>query len=157
MPPNTRPAPPISKPTTAQIGAVCWRMNRGKVEVLLISSRDTGRWVIPKGWPMDQRTAAQAAEIEAWEEAGVRGAIADVPLGSFGYDKVLSPKKVQPCEVEVFALHVASLQDKFPERKQRRRKWFATEKAARKVNEPQLRNLLKQLPLLLTPQTLANT
>ncbi len=106
---------------------------------------------------MDQRTAAQAAEIEAWEEAGVRGAIADVPLGSFGYDKVLSPKKVQPCEVEVFALHVASLQDKFPERKQRRRKWFATEKAARKVNEPQLRNLLKQLPLLLTPQTLANT
>lgn len=157
MPPNTSPATPIAKQATAQIGAVCWRMNRGKVEVLLISSRDTGRWVIPKGWPMDKRTDSQAAEIEAWEEAGVRGAIAEQSLGSFGYEKVLGPKKSQACEVEVFALHVASLQDKFPERKQRRRKWFATDKAARKVNEPQLRSLLKQLPLLLRPQSLANT
>lgn len=136
-----------------QYGAVCWRMHRGKVEVLLITSRDTGRWVIPKGWPMSAKSAYEAAATEAWEEAGVRGDIATASLGQFGYDKVLSPKKSVTCSVEVFALRVAELQDKFPERKQRRRKWFAVEKAARKVDEPELRSLLKALPdrLVATP------
>ena len=54
-----------------QYGALCWRMHRGKVEVLLITSRDTGRWVIPKGWPIDGLAPAQTAAREAWEEAGV--------------------------------------------------------------------------------------
>ncbi|MEN9850080.1 MAG: hypothetical protein RL128_243, partial [Pseudomonadota bacterium] len=60
-----------------QYGALCWRMHRGKVEVLLITSRDTGRWVIPKGWPIDGLAPAQTAAREAWEEAGVEGDIAD--------------------------------------------------------------------------------
>jgi 8-oxo-dGTP pyrophosphatase MutT (NUDIX family) len=129
-----------------QYGAICWRMHRGKVEVLLITSRDTGRWVIPKGWPMDGRSPAQAAAQEAWEEAGVQGEIAPNGLGQFRYAKMLGPKKALACEVEVYALRVAKLVDKFPERKERRRKWFAAEKAARKVNEPELRDLLHHLP-----------
>ena len=97
-----------------QYGALCWRMHRGKVEVLLITSRDTGRWVIPKGWPIDGMTPASAAAREAWEEAGVEGMVGEEGLGAFGYDKVLSPRKAVPCSVEVFGLRVAELKDKAP-------------------------------------------
>jgi 8-oxo-dGTP pyrophosphatase MutT (NUDIX family) len=124
-------------------------MHRGRVEVLLITSRDTGRWVIPKGWPMQGLTLAGAAEREAWEEAGVRGLIGDSSLGAFGYDKILKPGHALPCRVEVFPLRVHELQRLFPERKMRRRKWFGHAKAARKVDEPELRGLLMALPLLL--------
>lgn len=129
-----------------QYGALCWRMHRGKVEVLLITSRDTGRWVIPKGWPIDGLSPASAAAREAWEEAGVQGDVLEDGLGAFGYDKALSPNKSIPCSVHVFGLRVARLKDNFPERKERRRKWFALEKAARKVAEPELRALLLGLP-----------
>lgn len=141
------PIPPVAaeQSCTIQYGALCWRMHRGKVEVLLITSRDTGRWVIPKGWPMDKRSPAQAAAQEAWEEAGVQGEIAETRLGGFDYQKIINPKRTLACHVDVFALRVSGLADKFPERKQRRRKWFAAEKAARKVNEPELRQLLAHL------------
>ena len=145
---DSLPATPFAEgakcPT--QYGAICWRMHRGKVEVLLITSRDTGRWVIPKGWPMTGRSPAEAAAREAWEEAGVEGKVSDMGLGRFSYAKVYSAKRAISCQVEVFGLRVAKLVDDFPERKQRRRKWFAAEKAARKVNEPQLRDLLHHLP-----------
>jgi 8-oxo-dGTP pyrophosphatase MutT (NUDIX family) len=129
-----------------QYGALCWRMHRGKVEVLLITSRDTGRWVIPKGWPIDGLAPAQTAAREAWEEAGVEGNIADLGLGIFDYEKCLGQNEFVSCSVEVFGLRVAELKGKFPERKERRRKWFDFEKAARKVIEPELRALLLALP-----------
>ena len=143
-----------------QYGALCWRMHRGKVEVLLITSRDTGRWVIPKGWPMDKLSPSEAARQEAWEEAGVRGEIAETAIGLFNYVKLLTPRRSCDCEVQVFALRVSELVDKFPERRQRRRKWFAADKAARRVNEPELRQVLMGLsadldavpPMLFTKQ-----
>ena len=137
-------APSIDART--QYGALCWRMHRGKVEVLLITSRDTGRWVIPKGWPIDGLAPAQTAAREAWEEAGVEGDIADQGLGAFDYEKSLGLKGSIPCSVQVFGLRVAELKGKFPERKERRRKWFDFDKAARKVIEPELRALLLALP-----------
>lgn len=139
-------SPDIGEECRVQYGAVCWRMHRGKVEVLLITSRDTGRWVIPKGWPILGLTPADTAAREAWEEAGVEGEVLADELGAFGYDKALGPRRFQPCSVQVFGLRVAELKDKFPERKERRRKWFAFEKAARKVAEPELRQLLLALP-----------
>jgi 8-oxo-dGTP pyrophosphatase MutT (NUDIX family) len=129
----------------AQYGALCWRLHRGKVEVLLITSRDTGRWVIPKGWPMKGMTPSQAAAREAWEEAGVQGEAEAVQLGSFTYDKTMAPKPPIACAVEVFPLRVKEMKSRFPERKQRRRKWFAAEKAARKVAEVGLRALILSL------------
>ena len=144
------PMPDAGQPLGVQYGAVCWRMHRGKVEVLLITSRDTGRWIIPKGWPIAGLAPAEAAAREAWEEAGVQGEVAGDGLGGYGYDKVLSQKKLLPCQVQVFGLRVAKLKDKFPEQAERRRKWFAAEKAARKVAEPQLRDLLLALPDLLS-------
>ena len=128
-----------------QVGALCWRMHRGRVEVLLITSRDTGRWVIPKGWTMEDRSDPEAAAREAWEEAGVTGDLAEVTLGSYGYDKTLKPGLLLPCTVAVFPIRVGALADKFPERKERRRKWFAAVKAARKVAEPELRDILARL------------
>lgn len=137
-----------------QYGAVCWRMHRGKVEVLLITSRDTGRWIIPKGWPISGMSPADTAAREAWEEAGVEGEVLAETLGAFGYDKTLAPRgsaagaepRSVPCSVQVYGLRVAGLKDKFPEKKERRRKWFGLEKAARKVAEPELRQLLLALP-----------
>jgi 8-oxo-dGTP pyrophosphatase MutT (NUDIX family) len=130
---------------STQVAALCWRKHRDRIEVLLITSRETGRWVLPKGWPMENRTGAEAAATEAWEEAGVKGEVAAGMLGLFGYDKVLSPDLSQPCMVGVYPLRVSALSRHFPERKERRRKWFSTEKAARKVWEPELRALLLAL------------
>ena len=132
-----------------QCGALCWRMHRGKVEVLLITSRDTGRWVIPKGWPMLDRCPASTAQQEAWEEAGVKGNVAPDSVGAFAYHKVLKPGQTVPCRVDVFSLRVGELKRKYPEDKMRSRKWFNHTKAARKVAEPELRGLLMALPMLL--------
>jgi len=140
--------------TRSQLGALCWRLHRGKVEVLLITSRDTGRWVIPKGWPMDGLDAAGAAAREAWEEAGVTGETMPEAVGLYGYDKMQKDQPCLPCVVAVYPLRVEKLAAKFPERKERRRKWFAAEKAAKKVAEPELRALLQRLahdPAMLQP------
>lgn len=125
-----------------QIGALCWRVKRGQLEVLLITSRETGRWVIPKGWPMADRPPHEAAATEAWEEAGVEGQIDAQPLGVFGYDKTYSAKPSVPCEVQVFPLRVAKLQPKFPEHEMRRRRWFTPKKAAKSVLEAGLSDLI---------------
>jgi 8-oxo-dGTP pyrophosphatase MutT (NUDIX family) len=130
---------------SSQVAALCWRKHRDTVEVLLITSRDTGRWVLPKGWPMEGRTGPEAAAIEAWEEAGVTGQVVQDALGYFGYDKVINADLAHPCMVAVYPLRVTSLSRAFPERKERRRKWFSAEKAARKVEEPELRTLLLAL------------
>jgi 8-oxo-dGTP pyrophosphatase MutT (NUDIX family) len=146
---------PATGDPRSQVAALCWRMHRDRVEVLLITSRDTGRWVLPKGWPMEGRDAADAAVQEAWEEAGVTGVVNPDVLGLFGYDKVMGPKAALPCMVSVFGLRVAALARRFPERKERRRKWFSAEAAARKVAEPELRSLLKAVAkgqLRLTPE-----
>ena len=128
---------------STQVAALCWRKHRDGIEVLLITSRDTGRWVLPKGWPMDGRSGPEAAAVEAWEEAGVEGRVATETLGFFGYDKTIAPDIAHPCMVSVYPLRVATLSRRFPERKERRRKWFAVEIAARKVAEPELRALLR--------------
>lgn len=125
-----------------QYGALCWRMHRGKVEVLLVTSRDTGRWIIPKGWPVKGCSPMKSAVREAWEEAGVEGVATETPVGRYSYAKQRLPDPPIPCSVTVFPLRVSRLAEKFPERKERRRKWFRAEKAARKVAEAELRDIL---------------
>jgi 8-oxo-dGTP pyrophosphatase MutT (NUDIX family) len=125
-----------------QYGALCWRMGGGGVEVLLITSRDTGRWVIPKGWPMPGLPPESAAAQEAWEEAGVEGVVAPMSLGRYGYQKILPKSAAVPCAVAVYGLRVQSLSDSFPEAAERRRQWFHQDEAARLVNEPDLGRLI---------------
>lgn len=126
----------------AQYGALCWRLHRGQIQVLLITSRDTGRWLIPKGWPMKGRPPHEAAGIEAWEEAGVTGTPDPDPIGVYAYAKGRAPETLRPCVVAVYPLEVTGLARRFPETGQRRRKWFSPQKAARKVAEPDLAALI---------------
>lgn len=133
-----------------QFGAICWREGPSGAEVLLITSRDTGRWVIPKGWPIDGLPPEGSAAREAWEEAGVTGRADPQCIGLYSYDKLLgkaaAPKGALPCVVAVYALKVEKLARSFPEAGQRRRKWFRARKAATKVAEPELQALLASLP-----------
>jgi 8-oxo-dGTP pyrophosphatase MutT (NUDIX family) len=126
-----------------QYGALCWRPREGGVEVMLITSRDTGRWVIPKGWPMAGLAPEAAAAQEAWEEAGVKGTINPVCLGRFGYMKCLTPEASVPCAVAVYGLRVESVATKYPEIKARNRQWFGQAEAATLVDESELRRLIE--------------
>jgi 8-oxo-dGTP pyrophosphatase MutT (NUDIX family) len=128
-----------------QCGALCWRMAGEDVQVLLVTSRDTGRWVIPKGWPIAGLTPQASAAREAWEEAGVEGVVADEPAGLYAYDKIMTPAFPIHCIVSVYPLYVTHLHRRFPEAAERQRKWFSLQKAAKKVTEPGLQHILHRL------------
>ena len=128
-----------------QVAALCWRQRRGRVQVLMITSRETGRWVIPKGWQMPGLSGAQAAMREAWEEAGVEGRAQDRVLGIYAYDKIVLPAPPLHCAVSVYSLPVDALRRRFPERRQRRRKWFDAGAAALLVAEAGLRLILQHI------------
>ena len=138
-----------------QVGALCWRNHGKSVQVLLITSRDTGRWVIPKGGIVAGKDAGGSAMLEAWEEAGVEGHLSSGgALGSFDYDKMFHKRQeALRCQVMVFPLRVDRLLAKFPEKDQRRRKWFKPAKAATQVMEPALRALLETLAEDASPLT----
>lgn len=128
-----------------QVGALCWRRTRrGELRVLLITSRDTGRWLIPKGWPMRRRTEAEAAAREAYEEAGVRGEVSPRSLGFFFYLKGLGNGRFAPCICRVFPLEVREMLRKYPEIGQRRIKWLPRDKAARRLMEPELVAMVRE-------------
>lgn len=131
------------RPVAMQVGAIC--CDPAARKVLLVTSRDTGRWVIPKGWPMAGRSLSEAAAQEAWEEAGVRGRIDTREFGRFGYDKGQDSGFAVPVEVRVFLLSVKTLHDDFPEAEERKRRWFSPAEAARMVIEPELKALLNSL------------
>ncbi len=126
-----------------QYGSICFRVRKKDgCKVLLITSRDTGRWVIPKGWPMKGKSGPEAALQEAYEEAGVEGRVRAESSGLYSYDKILDDGTPQPCVVTVYPVKVVHLHGKYPERDQRRRRWFSPKKAAKKVNEPELQEIL---------------
>lgn len=127
----------------SQFAALCYRVKKNKSQVLLITTRRSGRWVVPKGWPMDGLTPAECAAREAWEEAGVIGKAHDRCLGLYSYDKVLDSAGSYPCVAMVYPVEVASLAASYPEIAQRRRKWFSPKKAARLVTEPELARILR--------------
>ena len=136
----------MKKPgTKKQYAALPWRYSGGSREVLLISSRDTGRWVIPKGWPIKGLSPAETAAREAYEEAGLGGQVSKKPIGEFGYEKRLSGGKVQPTRVEVFALEQMVQHPDWPEQGQRRLQWFSVTEAADAVDEPELKDIIRKL------------
>lgn len=128
-----------------QFGALCWRKHKDKVQVLLVTSRRTKRWILPKGWPMDGATPVQAAEREAWEEAGVKGKSKPVCLGIYSYYKGIDKKTLLPCVVAVFPVKVRTIANDWPERKERKRRWVSLKKASKLVSEPELAALLLHL------------
>lgn len=132
------------RPPDMQVAALC--LNEATGDVLLVTSRGTGRWIVPKGWPMPGRSLADAARQEAWEEAGVRGRVGEVEIGRYHYDKDQDRGFAIPVEVRVFPLYVDGLERDFPEAHERKRRWFTPEDAARMVAETGLKQLLRGLP-----------
>lgn len=133
----------ISTKPRAQYASLPWRPGAdGQLEILLITSRETRRWVVPKGWPIKSLTPSQAAAREAFEEAGVAGDVAAMPLGSYRYDKQLSRGRMQSVVVQIFALRVVTEHAKWPEMAEREKRWMPAAEAAELVDEPELRALI---------------
>jgi 8-oxo-dGTP pyrophosphatase MutT (NUDIX family) len=126
-----------------------WRASAG-IEVMLITSRDTGRWVIPKGWQKAGLEAPDCAACEAREEGGLVGRIDERPIGHYRYKKRLPDGTSVTCSVEVFPLEVERQLKSWPERKERDTQWFALREAAAAVDEPQLAAMIRGLPKRLT-------
>jgi len=129
-----------------QYGAVPYRFSPiGEIELLLVTTRETRRWMIPKGWPIRKLSPVKTAMQEAYEEAGVSG-YGGPAVGKFRYLKVLRSGPPQLCEVQAFPLRVQQELDDWPERKERERRWFKPGEAADAVEEPSLRDLLTNFP-----------
>lgn len=138
-------SPLLQRPKRLQVAALCHREADGERQVLLVTSRDTGRWILPKGWPIRGLDAAQSAAQEAWEEAGVTNSKANpTPIGSYSYKKRKSSGLAVPVHTLVYDLPVETLADRFPEAHQRNRKWVRPAEAAEMVNETELKHILRQ-------------
>jgi 8-oxo-dGTP pyrophosphatase MutT (NUDIX family) len=126
-----------------QVGALPWRIRRGGLEILLVTSRETKRWVIPKGWRMANLVDSNAAKREAFEEAGIAGRVRRKPIGRYTYGKRAADGSQRNCVVTVYALGVLREHRGWPERAERTRSWFRPEEAARKVREAGLRAIIR--------------
>jgi 8-oxo-dGTP pyrophosphatase MutT (NUDIX family) len=131
-----------------QAGAIPFRFAADGLRVLLITSRETGRWVIPKGNVPPGFSAARAAEREAFEEAGVKGVLRKPPLGTYAYGKRLPSGLVRQALVKVYALDVQKQVKKWPERGQRRIEWVTLHAAMDMVDEPGMADLFVKLAQL---------
>jgi len=129
-----------------QAGVIAYRIRRGKVQVLLMTSRDTGRWIIPKGNIKPDTTPSKAAAQEAFEEAGIKGTIvSSTPLGMYTYFKTLRSGEARSATVEVFLLQVKKQVKKWPERGERKLAWVSAKKAVSLIEEPGVVPLLVRL------------
>ncbi|MFO1070606.1 MAG: NUDIX hydrolase [Geminicoccaceae bacterium] len=128
-----------------QYAALPLAVEDGETRVMLITSRETRRWIIPKGWAEPGLAPHEVAAKEAREEAGLVGAIAAEPIASYSYEKRLPKGEVQRCEVEVFPLTVARQLARWPEMKERQTRWFTFAEAALEVDEGELITLLLSL------------
>lgn len=117
----------------------------GRLEVMLITSRETRRWVVPRGNPIPGKSAVEAAAVEAFEEAGIRGAVEPEPVGRYTYGKRQRHGEVIPAEVQLFRMTVTAEYADWPERRERERRWFAPGEAAAVVAETELAELIRGL------------
>lgn len=149
------PDPGRAKPQRpkTQVGALCFDPTTGLL--LLITSRETRRWVIPKGWPMRKRSLPDSALQEAWEEAGIEGEVGKHEIGRYGYDKRRRVRQPLAVEVRIFPVAVTRLADTYPEASQRERFWCSAAEASGLVDEAGLQAVFVKLPPRLTVDLLS--
>ena len=143
--PSSGSASAVSGPLV-QVGALPVRFEEGRAQVLLVTSRETKRWVIPKGWPMKGKKNWAAAAQEAREEAGVIGKTQKRPVGEYNYYKRRAAQ-FDLCRVEVYLMAFEKRLESFREKGQRDIRWFTIEDAVEAVHEPGLTVLLNELDL----------
>ncbi|HIJ38835.1 MAG TPA: NUDIX hydrolase [Rhodospirillaceae bacterium] len=130
-----------------QYAALPWTLREGVLLVMLLTSRETRRWIIPKGWPIKNLAPCDVAAKEAFEEGGLLGEIVRDPIAQFHYSKRMEGNKRRRCLVDVFPLAVKQELDAWPEQNERSRAWMTPEEAADRVAESGLVKLLRKLPL----------
>ncbi|MGD9863707.1 MAG: NUDIX hydrolase [Pseudodonghicola sp.] len=134
----------ISRPEPVQLAALCFRTGEAGPEVLLVTSSQ-GRWILPKGWPINGMDSWETALQEAWEEAGVRrGTPWQEPLASFGSVKRYPNGIEQRCTVSVYPVEVTQMRKDYPEADRRQRAWLSLPEACDRVEDPGLRGVLQQ-------------
>ncbi len=133
------------KPPAVQCAAIPWRRRGdGSIEVLIATSRGTGRWVLPKGWPHKNMTLSQSAAQEALEEVGAIGSVSRQPVGHYTYLKELDNGLGRRVRVAVFLLAFEDQLPNWPERGERKLAWVSPNEAADKVDEPELAEVLRR-------------
>ncbi len=132
------------QPDKTQIAALCYRTTKKGAKVLLITSRGTGRWIIPKGWPMKEASSWKTAEQEAYEEAGIVGKPGRDPVGSFRSYKDMDSGERLRTEVVVYPVKVSGQKKSYPEAGQRKLKWLPVEEAAEQCGDNGLAKFLRQ-------------
>jgi len=136
----------ITAAKRVQYGALPYRLTaRSRPQFMLVTSRETRRWIIPKGWPKKGKSPHHSAAREAFEEAGVVGAVAKRSVGSFSYEKRLKNGGAVVCEVRVFPLEVRRQNKQWPEKQERVARWLSASQAAEKVEEPKLSAIILRL------------
>ena len=123
-----------------QSAVIPYREQNGDIEILLITSRKKRRWVIPKGVKEPELSAPASAAQEALEEAGIEGRVSEHPIGRYEYEKWGGI-----CRVEVFTMKVEKVHSDWLEN-YRDREWVSIEQAASRVNEKQLKKMLRSMP-----------
>jgi len=132
-----------------QVAAIALRSIDGACEILMVTSRDTGRWIVPKGWIEPGEDGGTAAAREAWEEAGLRGDIdPGGPVGSFRYIKQRPRRGDLLCEVDVYLLHNVSITSEWPEKTERTRRWLPVAQALDLIAEDGLRPVICQAVII---------
>jgi 8-oxo-dGTP pyrophosphatase MutT (NUDIX family) len=131
--------------TALQFAALPYKVQDGVLSVMLITSRETRRWVIPKGWPEKDMLPHEVAAHEAFEEAGLKGRVETVPFATFEYLKRLANQKRKRCTVLVFPMLVEEELDSWPEMHQRKRQWMTPAEASEHVAETGLIEMLQRL------------
>ena len=127
-----------------QVAALPYVRQKDGLQVLLVTSRETGRLVLPKGWTEKALKDPDAAAAEAFEEAGVKGRVARKPVGAYEYVKIIGPGFALNCAVDVYPLEVKKLLKEWPEKGQRERLWLSPAQAADRVAEPALADILRR-------------
>lgn len=140
---NTRKRDP--KGVRQQFAALPCQSGANGPMVMLVTTRGTGSWVLPKGWPKKKLSGAEIAALEAFEEAGIVGDVVPAAVGSYRYLKRMPDNSTVHCDVEVYPLQVKQLLEDWPERKERQRQWFTFPDAANAVRDHELTTLLRRL------------
>lgn len=127
-----------------QVAAAIFRGSGDERELLLVTSRDTGRWIVPKGWIEPGEDGPQAAIREAWEEAGVTGEVlADGPVGNYRYIKQRPRRGDALCDVDVYLVQLREEMSRWPEKGERRRKWFPVATAIGLISDDGLKDVIR--------------
>ena len=134
-----------------QYAALPYRLEGRRVQILLITSRQSKRWIIPKGWPINGLMPREAAATEAAEEAGIIGQVEPKPIGSYHYLKDLKREQTTAVQVIVFPFRVEGQAKAWKEQGERSQKWFGYRKAAGLVAESSLRRLIRDFGAARSP------